>query len=143
MSKSEKKELEFYQCEMCGNLMIKLEDSGITPVCCGKEMKVVTPKDEEMIAEKHMPVWRMNGCKIMVQVGEILHPMEDKHYISWIVIETNKGIHLWKLCCEDDPELCIPLAHGEKVLKVYSYCNIHGLWAAKDEERYEKCKGKN
>ena len=30
--------MKFYQCEHCGNLAVKLTDSGVPLVCCGQEV---------------------------------------------------------------------------------------------------------
>lgn len=128
MKKEEKTKLVFYRCSVCGNLMIKLEDSGLDPQCCGRDMTVLSPNCEEEFGEKHSPVWRMNGCKLMIQVGEVLHPMSDKHYIQWIIVETNLGHHLRRFTCEESPEVTIALSKGEAVVDIYSFCNIHGLW---------------
>lgn len=128
MYKAEKNSnIVFYRCSVCGNLMIKLVDSGLTPQCCGRDMMPAEPSKEEF-GEKHIPVWRMNGCKLMIQVGEILHPMSKEHYINWILIKTNLGTHIRELSPDDSPEAVITLSKGERLLEVYSFCNIHGLW---------------
>lgn len=133
MKKPEKNELIFYRCSVCGNLIIKLEDSGITPQCCGRDMEVIVPNTEDALEEKHIPVWRMNGCKVMIQVGEKLHPAEKSHYIKWILVKTNCGLYLRNFECEDSPELCINLCRGEHVIEIYGFCNLHGLWMAGEE----------
>ena len=58
------------------------------------------------------------------------HPMMEKHYIQWILIETNFGTHCRSLTPEDKPEAEFFLADGEKLIAVYEYCNLHGLWKA-------------
>ena len=43
--------------------------------------------------EKHIPVIEQNGKEVVVKVGSVTHPMEEVHYIEWIILETNKGVH--------------------------------------------------
>ena len=45
----------FLRCTMCGNLVGMVEDGGVTPVCCGKEMKVLKPNTTDAAKEKHVP----------------------------------------------------------------------------------------
>ena len=33
-------ELKFYRCPICGNIVVKLENSGVPVVCCGKPMEL-------------------------------------------------------------------------------------------------------
>ena len=41
------KELIMYRCEICGNLICMIEDSGVVPECCGAEMtRIVANTDE-------------------------------------------------------------------------------------------------
>ena len=42
--------------------------------------------------EKHVPQIEINGNKVTITVGSVIHPMEEKHYIEFIEIETKKGI---------------------------------------------------
>lgn len=134
MNKVEKNELVFYQCDICGNLIIKLEDSGITPTCCSRTMTRLEVNHDKKMEEEHVPVWRMNGCKVMIQVGENLHSMSANHYIKWIIVKTNRGIHMRRFETYEIPEVTITLDRGEWVLEIYSFCNVHGLWKAEVEE---------
>lgn len=130
----EESKLVFYRCSVCGNLMIKLEDSGITPQCCGRDMTILSAEREEENGEKHVPVWRMSGCKLMVQVGSELHPMSKEHFIHWIIVRTNYGLLLRRFCSTDTPEATFKLHKDECVEEIYSFCNLHGLWVAEEEE---------
>ena len=33
------------KCEACGNVVTMVKDSGVTPVCCGKEMVEIKPEE--------------------------------------------------------------------------------------------------
>lgn len=123
-----KSKVKIYECRTCGNLIFKLEDSGVTPVCCGADMEEITPKTTDEFREKHVPVITRIGDRVVVSVGEMLHPMNDAHHINWILLETNKGIHLAYLKAEPESIARFTLCKGETVVAAYANCNLHGLW---------------
>lgn len=123
-------QLRLFMCENCGNVVAMIEESGVAMVCCGQEMAEVTPREEEEIGEKHVPVYRVEGSKVMVEVGSIRHPMEALHYIQWVCIETSRGMQIRQLLPGDEPKVCFTLCEGDTLRGVYAYCNIHGLWKA-------------
>ena len=84
--------MKYYICETCGNIIEKLNDSGVPVVCCGKPMKELIAGTVDAAREKHIPVYSVEGNKVSVVVGSVEHPMVDVHYIQWIVLKTNKGI---------------------------------------------------
>ena len=43
----------FFSCETCGNLVMMLIASGVTPVCCGEEMTELVAKSADEGKEKH------------------------------------------------------------------------------------------
>ena len=119
---------KFLLCRRCGNLIEMINDSGVTPICCGTDMDVLTANTTEAATEKHIPVVEINGNIAKVTVGEVLHPMEEAHYIEWIYFETNKGIKRVNLKPGDEPIANFALAEDETVTSAYAYCNLHGLW---------------
>ena len=80
--------------------------------------------------EKHVPVITVSGDTVKVEVGSVEHPSLSAHYIEFILLETNTGIHTKWLKPGMKPEAVFKLAEGEKVLAAYEYCNLHGLWKA-------------
>lgn len=118
----------FLLCRRCGNLIEMINDSGITPICCGEDMNVLTANTTEAATEKHIPVVNISDNIVKVTVGEVLHPMEEAHYIEWIYLETTEGIKRKKLQPNDNPIAEFALLDGEKVINAYAYCNLHGLW---------------
>lgn len=78
--------------------------------------------------EKHVPVVNVEGDKVHVEVGSTLHPMTAEHHISFICLVTGDKVELRKLDPLSAPSADFVLAEGEKVEKVYEYCNLHGLW---------------
>ena len=120
---------KFYKCETCGNVVVKLVDTGVPIVCCGKKMEELVPNTVDASNEKHVPVvtW-INDNTIKVDVGSVAHPMEAAHHIAFIYVETDKGGI--KIDLKDKPEAVIALGDA-KPIAVYEYCNLHGLWMTK------------
>jgi len=121
-------ELKFYRCPICGNIVVKLENSGVPVVCCGKPMAELVPGTTDASVEKHVPVIEQEGNKVTVKVGAAEHPMVEVHYIEWIILETNKGYQKKHLLPGQAPVAEFILAEGEEVVAAYEYCNLHGLW---------------
>ena len=120
--------MEFYRCEHCGNIVIKLTDKGVPVVCCGQPMKKLEPGATDGAYEKHVPAVTVDGSKVTVQVGEVEHPMLPEHFIQWIVLETAQGYQVKKLNAGDKPVAEFIVAEGDKPVAAYEYCNLHGLW---------------
>lgn len=117
---------KFYKCEMCGNVVVKLVDSKVPLMCCGKKMEELVPNTVDASNEKHVPVVTyLDNNIIKVQVGSVAHPMEAEHHIAFIYVETDKGGI--KVDLSDKPEAVIALGDA-KAVAVYEYCNLHGLW---------------
>lgn len=119
-----------YVCPVCGNVMIKLVDSGVTPHCCGKEMHLLRPemREEPGVSEKHLPsVSLADESTLRVQVGSELHPMSPEHRIDLILLETERGVQV-RLLKPDDKPTARFYAGFDKPKGVYIWCNRHGLW---------------
>ena len=54
--------------------------------------------------------------------------MEESHYIKWIHLETNKGNYHFNLKPGMEPMIKFKKDENETILKIYAYCNLHGLW---------------
>ncbi|MCQ2146456.1 MAG: desulfoferrodoxin [Bacteroidales bacterium] len=119
---------KFYLCKSCGNLIVKVLDSGVTPVCCGSDMMELIPGVSDGAGEKHIPVVeRIDDSTIKVKVGAVPHPMVPAHHITFIYLETENGGQLKKLDPEGTPEAVFNCSE-DKPVAVYEYCNLHGLW---------------
>ena len=71
---------KFYVCPVCGNVIVKLVDSGVTPSCCGQTMKELVPNTTDGKVEAHVPVFeRTSPGTIMVSIGSTPHPMTREH----------------------------------------------------------------
>lgn len=102
-------------------------DSGVLTVCCGEEMEELVANTVDAAKEKHVPSVTIEDNIVRVEVGEVLHPMEEKHYIMWIYLHTKKGIQRKDLQPGQEPKAVFALEDDE-VIAVYEYCNLHGLW---------------
>ena len=120
--------MKFYRCERCGNIITKLNDSGVPVVCCGEPMKELVPGATDGAFEKHVPAVTVEGSTVKVQIGEVEHPMVEAHYIQFIALETKNGCQVKYLKPEEKPVAEFVLAEGDSAVAVYEYCNLHGLW---------------
>ena len=126
-------ELKFFKCPHCGNIVEKIHDSGVPMMCCGQKMERLYPGTTEASAEKHIPAVVATENRVWVQVGDVLHPMEDAHHIAWICLLTNKGVYRKELEVGKRPTTTFMLLN-ETPIAVYAYCNLHGLWMASAEK---------
>ena len=122
--------MKFFKCDICGNFVEMIKESGAPMTCCGQKMTELIPGTSDGALEKHVPVCSINENSVEVKVGKVNHPMMDTHYIEWIVLETNKGVYRKSLQPGDEPKAEFCLTNGETVINVYAYCNLHGLWKA-------------
>ena len=125
-------EQKFYICEHCGNIIAYVENKGVPVMCCGQKMKEIIPNTTDASNEKHVPIFAVDGNKVYVVVGEVEHPMTDKHYIQWISLQTKQGNQRKCLLPTDKPVACFSICDGDEVEAVYEYCNLHGLWKAEN-----------
>ena len=120
-------QMKFYRCEECGNLVVKIADSGVPMMCCGRPMTELQPNTMDAAVEKHVPQVTIHGDIVEVQVGSAIHPMIEAHYIQMICLQTDKGFQVRQLIPNSEPTAKFALG-GAKALAVYAFCNLHGLW---------------
>lgn len=120
-------ELKIYYCKHCHNVVLVLNDGGVAPICCGEKMTLLTANTVEASLEKHIPVVHLENDTLTVQVGSVLHPMVEEHYITFILVETTKKHLIHYLKPNDEPKATFNVK-GETVKAVYAACNLHGLW---------------
>ncbi len=121
------KVLEVYKCE-CGNMVEVLMSGAGELVCCGGPMKLQTEGSVDAAKEKHVPVIEKTANGYKVTVGAVPHPMEEKHYITWIELVADGVSYTHFLKPGDAPvaEFCVK---GTNVF-AREYCNLHGHWKA-------------
>ena len=120
---------EVYKCEICGNIIEVIHTGKGKLVCCEKPMTHLQEQNQGEYAEKHSPVIEKNSKGVIVKVGSVEHPMEEKHYIEWIEISTDKGYSRKFLKPGEKPQESFPVK--AEIKKARMYCNIHGLWTNK------------
>ena len=147
----------FYRCEICGNIVALIKTGGGTLTCCDQEMEKLVANTVDASQEKHVPAVSINNSTIKVEVGSVLHPMVPEHYIEWIALVADDKIEIKYLKpgmepkaefeyhsdeekvpytdedgeipnCEGQP--CNFMCPEEKAynIRIYEYCNLHGLW---------------
>lgn len=124
------REVKFFICKHCGNLVGMIHDSGVPLVCCGENMAELVANTVDAAKEKHVPVVAIDGDIVTVKVGSVPHPMLPEHYIQWIYLLTEQGGERKILKPGDAPEAVFALTPGDKFIAAYEYCNLHGLWKA-------------
>jgi superoxide reductase len=148
----------FYQCEECGNIVAQMKSCEGTLNCCGQEMTKLKPNSTDASKEKHIPVTEIDGDKLRVTVGSVVHPMTPEHYIEWIALVSDDKTAMAYLKPGMEPKAEFPYSPEEtglpfagendeiivncegqicnfvfsdinaKELAVFAYCNLHGLW---------------
>lgn len=118
----------FYTCEKCGNFVKLLSASGSELCCCDREMENVIPFTDGPLAKKHLPIVSLEDNKVIVEVGEIMHPSEANHSISWIHLITRLGSQFKYLLPGEDPRATFVFGSDDIPVAVYAYCSAHGLW---------------
>ncbi|MDY4889701.1 MAG: desulfoferrodoxin family protein [Sphaerochaetaceae bacterium] len=120
--------MKLFVCRHCGNIITFVHDSGVPVVCCGEKMQELVPNTVDAAFEKHLPVIKREGSLVTVSVGEVAHPMTEKHYIQWIVLVTRQGVQRKDLSWDLAPAADFLIAENDEVVEAYAYCNLHGLW---------------
>lgn len=120
----------FFLCPICGNVIIKLVDSGVIPVCCDRPMVELKPNTTEGSSDHHLPVVKTAPDKgtLIVEIGDKPHPATTQHHIMFIWLETEEGGEIRWLDDPTAPACAVFAAPASPVTAVYAYCNIHGLW---------------
>ena len=121
-------DIRFFICKHCGNIITMVHDAKVPVVCCGEKMSELVPGSTDAATEKHVPVVEVNGTEVKVKVGSVAHPMEEKHFIQWIYLQTKEGVQSKHLKPHESPEAVFALTAGDKAVAAYEYCNLHGLW---------------
>ena len=118
--------VKFVRCKECGKIAVILQDSVCPTKCCGEAMEELTANTTDGATEKHVPVVTVEGNKVIVNVGDVDHPMLEAHYIEFIAVETESGFQLKYLQPGEKPHA--EFLSEEPVKAAYEFCNLHGLW---------------
>jgi superoxide reductase len=119
---------QVYKCDVCGNIVEVMHGGAGELVCCGQPMKLFTENTVDAAQEKHVPVIEKVDGGFNVKVGEVAHPMEEKHWIEFIEIIADGKVYRQYLNPGDAPEAFFNVAADQVTAR--EYCNLHGLWKA-------------
>lgn len=127
IKKKEGIELNIYRCKSCGNILVEAVNGGGPLTCCGTEMTPLKAGITDAAQEKHVPVYKLEGNSLNVNVGGVTHPMERDHYIQLILVQQENTVQYRTLNPGEAPQATFDI-DPLKPFTVYEYCNLHGLW---------------
>lgn len=116
--------MKIFMCNKCGNVIALVEGNEKLVKCCGENLSEVLVSSGEGEV-KHKPVMQIEDEQVYIRIGEIEHPMDEDHYIKWILVVSDKSSRMFKLNPGDAPECVVPYESG---MQVFAYCNKHSLW---------------
>jgi superoxide reductase len=122
------KQLEVYKCDLCGNIAEVLHGGAGELVCCGQPMSKLVENTVDAAKEKHVPAIEKTEDGVKVKVGDVAHPMEEKHYIEWIEVIIGGNVYRQFLKPGKAPEATFDIEADQVTAR--EYCNLHGLWKA-------------
>lgn len=123
---------KIYKCEVCGNIVEVLHAGAGELVCCGQPMKNMVAGTTDGAAEKHVPVIEKVEGGYKVKVGSVAHPMTEAHYIEWIELICNKCGKVQRKYLKPGEAPEAVFASDSDSVTAREYCNLHGLWEAKN-----------
>lgn len=119
---------QIYKCNVCGNIVEILHAGKGQLVCCNKPMILLAENTVDAAREKHVPVIEKADGKVTVKVGDVAHPMEEKHFIEWVEIIADGQTYRQFLNPGDKPEAIFNISADN--ITARAYCNLHGNWKA-------------
>lgn len=119
------KTVNIYKCKQNDATLVQLNCNEVT----FDGLEALSTDTASGDPQKHVPVLEFSGDTLHVKVGKAPHPMTPQHYIEWILVRTEDG-GLYRTNTPDDLPEAIFTLNQDKVVEVYAYCNIHGLWKA-------------
>lgn len=110
------------KCLKCGKVIEEIESSACDTMCCGDAMVEIVANSTDAAVEKHVPTYEVLEGNMEVKVN---HVMEDDHYIMWIKLVYENSEQTIYFKPGEAPEAHCKYEPG---MKIYAYCNKHGLW---------------
>ncbi len=107
----------FFVCPICGNILTSVGQGTFS--CCGVTM---LPLEAEKCDESHLICLENVEDEFCVTIH---HPMDKKHYLSFVAYVTSDSVEVVKLYPEQDISVRFrKKGHG----MIYAYCNRHGMF---------------
>ena len=122
----------FFTCPICGNVIFSVGNALIS--CCGIQLLPLEVENLSQNKNEENNNNFINEHKINLENIEdeifvsLNHPMEKNHFISWIASISFDSVIITKLYPEQNAE-CRFKKRGQ--LKIFAYCNRHGLFEIK------------
>lgn len=128
------KKLEMYKCSICGNIVEVVIEGAGELACCGQPMNLLKANSTDAAGEKHVPFFVKKDNELEIRIGSVLHPMTDEHYIQFIEVNSEDGRYVKRKYLYPTEEPVFNL-RGYDIgdLTAREYCNLHGLWEAKND----------
>ena len=117
--------MKLYKCLKCGNVIEVINGNNNDITCCGNTMVQLKENKSDGALEKHVPFVEIEDDEVYVKIGEVTHPMDENHYIMWIGAVYSDSFIKFNLKPGEEPEAYFDYEEG---MKIYAYCNLHGLW---------------
>jgi superoxide reductase len=117
---------QVYECQVCGNRVEVIRPGAGTLVCCNQPMNLYEENTVDASQEKHVPVITKTENGYRVQVGSVIHPMIEEHYIEWIELVADGMVYRKYLKPGEEP-VAEFITDAEDVY-AREFCNLHGLW---------------
>jgi len=119
---------EIYKCNVCGNMAEMVHSGFSVMVCCNNPMELLEAIQKDEGGQKHIPIINIEDNKVIVDVGEIPHPMEEEHWINFIELCVGDQIFRQQLKPGDKPSATFDVISKGEEVSSRIYCNLHGLW---------------
>jgi superoxide reductase len=118
--------MQIFRCERCGRIVEEQVEGRGPIICCGEEMRVLSPNEFPELLEEHRPRIYHDGG-ILVEVGAIPHEMDESNRIIWVEIVREDGTRIRRyLEGEKRPEASFGRIDGNVEVRIL--CSRHGLW---------------
>lgn len=125
-----KKNVKFYKCSICRNVIGLIDGDPNKLECCNEPMHRLEPNNMIIDKEKEIPVCKKEGDKLIVNVGKIDHSMTEDDYIMWVAEVTDNQTTRVRLNPGELPQVVFPYV-GNAI--IYAYNNKGTLWATEFE----------
>ena len=123
--------VKFFKCMHCGNVAIKVLDQGVPDVLLRRGHGRAYGEQHRRCVREARAAGCGRWCE-RARAGGRGRPSHDQSRTSspwWFWSRKRAGAPVFApLTPADAPEANFTVAAGDKPVKVYEYCNLHGLW---------------